>query len=129
MELYFAGKDSLGHVQSANLSDLNGLCIEYSGKFTHFELVADDSITPLLSGGHFRFMVGYMQSQGLPPSEACSNTNVSREDVISHLKGLRFVIESMHETEADLEYDFNILSFGHYFYSCFLYINFIYYVT
>lgn len=80
VELYFAGKDSLGHVQSANLSDLNGLCIEYSGKFTH-------------------------------------------------LKGLRFVIESMHETEADLEYDFNILSFGHYFYSCFLYINFIYYVT
>lgn len=63
MELYFAGKDSLGHVQSANLSDLNGLCIEYSGKFTRFELVADDSITPLLNGGHFRFMVGYAISR------------------------------------------------------------------
>ena len=132
VEFYFAGKDALGNIGEANVSSMQGICIEYSGNISSLELLPNDSIANLNKFSSYNVNMPYFWNQhdgSLPESkEVCfpwyrfalytsiagnqempKLVHVSVDDVVAHLKGVRFnFLFSASNT------DFNIISIGRY---------------
>lgn len=133
LDFYLAGKDASGNIESVDARDMNGFCLEYSGDFYELELIPSDSMAALMGSLRFRtyliggelypnatqnsreacfawstFSLGYAYYNGEP-------NYVSIEDVLSHLKGFRFVISDRGGyIESDEKRDFNIIGIGRY---------------
>ena len=113
VEFYFAGKDALGNIGEANVSSMQGICIEYSGNISSLELLPNDSIANLNKFSSYNVNMPYFWNQhdgSLPESkEVCfpwyrfalytsiagnqempKLVHVSIDDVVAHLKGVRF---------------------------------------
>ena len=90
VEFYFAGKDSLGNIKEVDASALQGICMEYSGDIT---------VEFIPSGFGFYTDNQNWSEIGLVPME----------DVLAHLKGVRFIFNYNAENT-----DFNIISIDWY---------------
>ena len=120
VEFYFAGKDSLGNIEETDVSAMKGICVEFSGNVSSLGLLPSDSIADL----NDYFIDGINLSILRDPDiswpktkEVCfawyhferygsDNYRVPIEDVIAHLKGVRFGL--------DYGTEFNIVSIGRY---------------
>ena len=130
VEFYFAGKDSLGNIEDADVSAMQGICVEYSGDLSYLELLPSDSIADLNKFSNYTVYAPYFRNQddgSLPESqEVCfpwynfgmyttlhGNQEMPQfvlvpfDDFVAHLKGVRFYF---HVSNTD----FNIISIGRY---------------
>ena len=121
VEFYFAGKDSLGNIEDADVSAMQGICVEYSGNLSYLELLPSDSIADLNSNNSiYDTNLSRLWNSDISwpkTKEVCfvwyrfewyvsNNFRVPIEDVIAHVKGVRFVL--------DYGTEFNIVSIGRY---------------
>lgn len=125
VEFYFAGMDSLGNIGEVDARAMNGICVEYSGDI-FVELIPSDSITNLNKISTFGFRTNSFNPKNLlSKSEKTCNVFggfaiytsgemdwsklVPMEDVLAHLKGIRFIFNYNEENT-----DFNITSIDWY---------------
>ncbi len=128
VEFYFAGKDSLGNIKEIDARAMHGICVEYAGDIS-VELIPSDSIASLNEISTFGFSLPYswkpndLQSKikkvcniwggfgfyASDDQDAAKIGLVPMEDVLAHLKGLRF---KFHYNEENTE--FNITSIDWY---------------
>ena len=132
VEFYFAGKDASGNVEDADVSAMQGFCVEYSGNVAELELLPNDSIVDLLNV--FSYAVSLRPSVDQDEGSLSESKElcfpwyqfelsaslagyekmpkwvfVPIENVVAHLKGVRFYF---HFSETNT--NFNIISIGRY---------------
>ena len=132
LEFYFAGKDASGNVEEADVSTMQGICVEYSGNIAGLELLPNDSIVDLLKVSSYTVPLPDSWNQDDPSKseskEVCFPWHqfelgatisgnqalpkmvfVPIDDVVAHLKGVRF---NLYFSASNT--DFNIIGVGRY---------------
>jgi hypothetical protein len=106
LKFSFAGKDSSGKFESIDAHSMQGICVEYFGESIWMELDYDDSLSKEFNGTRFDLLLPeYKQTEkqaGQKGKEICLPWNafkpniyrygVNLDDVVSHLRGISFVM-------------------------------------
>ena len=131
-EFYLAGKDASGKFESVDARNMGGICISYSGHFYLLQLIPDDSLAALMDATVYDDYIcgmGTVSKTDTSVRELCfswdnftfnaSHGRVpgkiypSNYDVVSHLKGFRFVLDGYFYKEG-FEKDFKIAGISRY---------------
>ena len=124
-DFYLAGKDASGKFESADVRDMGGICVSYSGIFHTIQLIPDDSLAALMGGGKYStFLFSKTDSivRACYPWDAFvlnfrewepGMVYPLREDVLAHLKGFRFVFGKVYD-QHDHEREFEIVGISRY---------------
>ena len=121
-DFYLAGKNASGEFESVDARDMGGLCVSYLGSFFKLELITDDSLTALMGAARLATYLPVSDSSIL---EVCyswddfahiSHTSgkmgwVPKEDIITHVKGFRFVLNAAYENQEE---EFKIVGISRY---------------
>jgi len=107
-DFYLAGKNASGKFESVDVRDMGGICVSYSGHFQSLIFIPDDSLAALIGPTAYYYEQLSISSEAdSKVKENCYSWNrynfssggeivrnrPSFEDVISHLKGFRFVLD------------------------------------
>ena len=126
-DFYLAGKNASGEFESVDVRDMGGICVSYSGGF-ELQLITDDSVAALLGSAKFATNLHGTYSTYSDVSEVCYSWNnfgftargggkigiASVEDVITHVKGIRFVLNGNFYLGDDYEAEFKIAGISRY---------------
>jgi len=132
IDFYLAGKDASGKFEGVDARDMGGICVSYSGGFYLLELIPDDSLAALMDHTTYNDYIcnmGAVSKTDSSVKELCFSWDnfsfdymfgkvpgkiyPSKYDVISHLKGFRFVLDGSY-SQNDYREEFKIAGISRY---------------
>ena len=121
-DFYLAGKNASGEFESVDVRNMEGVCVSYWGRFFELQLITDDSVAAQLGTAKFAVNLFATYSDvrevcyswnrfGFISREAGKIGMLPKEDVLSHVRGIRFVLSAAYENQKE---EFKIIGISRY---------------
>ena len=113
-DFYLAGKNASGEFESVDVRNMEGVCVSYWGSFFELQLITDDSVAAQLGSAKFAISLFGTYSDvrnvcyswndfGFISRESGKIGMLPKEDVLSHVKGIRFVLSAAYEKQEEFK--------------------------